>query len=165
MAATAEHTPRRGRRLPSEGRRLPSARSSRGRLSLLSRRQQRARGREGVRQQRETEQRAAEQHVAGQHAAERVAERMARDTEMPGINLLGQNNDMEDFEQGGGTSGNDAPPCYRSLSVALTVRGSDQEDDDDDDVSMMAGSEATNHEEDPGYASDLYGADTEDMEE
>jgi hypothetical protein len=128
-------------------------------------RQQRARGREGVRQQRETEQRAAEQHVAGQHAAERVAERMARDTEMPGINLLGQNNDMEDFEQGGGTSGNDAPPCYRSLSAALTLRGSDQEDDDDDDVSMMAGSEATNHEEDPGYASDRYGADTEDMEE
>ena len=128
-------------------------------------RQQRARGREGVRQQRETEQRAAEQHVAGQHAAERVAERMARDTETPGINLLGQNNDMEDFEQGGGTSGNDAPPCYRSLSAALTLRGSDQEDDDDDDVSMMAGSEATNHEEDPGYASDLYGADTEDMEE
>ena len=114
---------------------------------------------------------AAQQHVAGQRAAEqrvaeqRAAERTARDAEMPTIDLLGQDNEMASFVQEGGGTLDDGPPAYRSLSAAPTVGPSDdQEDGDDDDVSM-AGSEAINHEEDPGYATSAYGADAEDMEE
>ena len=106
-------------------------------------------------------QRAAEQRVAEQRAAERTA----RDAEMPTIDLLGQNNEMASFVQEGGGTLDDGPPAYRSLSAAPTVGPSDdQEDGDDDDVSM-AGSEAINDEEDPGYATSAYGADAEDMEE
>ena len=51
--------------------------------------------------------------------------------------------------------------AFRSSSAASTVEASgDGGDGNGDDVSM-AGPEATNGEEDPGYATDCYGADTE----
>ena len=124
-------------------------------------RQRRADGRADAAEQSAAVQRAAEQRVAEQRAAERTA----RDAEMPTIDLLGQNNEMASFVQEGGGTLDDSPPAYRSLSAAPTVGPSDdQEDGDDDDVSM-AGSEAINDEEDPGYATSAYGADAEDMEE
>ena len=124
-------------------------------------RQRRADGRADAAEQSAAVQRAAEQRVAEQRAAERTA----RDAEMPTIDLLGQNNEMASFVQEGGGTLDDGPPAYRSLSAAPTVGPSDdQEDGDDDDVSM-AGSEAINDEEDPGYATSAYGADAEDMEE
>ena len=117
---------------------------------------------ENSRQQREHERAgAAEKFVAEQRVAEqRAAERAARDAEMPAVDLLGQSNEMASFlQEGGGTPGDDAP-TYRSS--AATVGPSDDEEDGDDDDGSMAGSEATN-DQDPGYAADRYGADTDDM--
>ena len=122
---------------------------------------------ENSRQQREHERAgAAEKFVAEQRVAERrmaeqrAAERAARDAEMPAVDLLGQSNEMASFlQEGGGTPGDDAP-TYRSS--AATVGPSDDEEDGDDDDGSMAGSEATN-DQDPGYATDRYGADTDDM--
>ena len=69
------------------------------------------------------------------------------------------------FEQEGGRAHGDDTCAFRSLSAASTVEASgDGGDGDGDDVSM-AGPEATNGEEDPGYATERYGADTEAMEE
>ena len=121
---------------------------------------------ENSRQQREHERAGAaekfvaEPRVAEQRMAERAAERAARDAEMPAVDLLGQSNEMASFlQEGGGTPGDDAP-TYRSS--AATVGPSDDEEDGDDDDGSMAGSEATN-DQDPGYATDRYGADTDDM--
>lgn len=121
---------------------------------------------ENSRQQREHERAGAaekfvaEPRVAEQRMAERAAERAARDAEMPAVDLLGQSNEMASFlQEGGGTPGDDAP-TYRSS--AATVGPSDDEEDGDDDDGSMAGSEATN-DQDPGYAADRYGADTDDM--
>ena len=107
------------------------------------------------------EQRAAEQRVAEQ----RAAERMAQDAEMPVVDLLGQNNEMAFFVQEGGGALDDCPPAYRSLSAAATVGPSGDDEDGDGDDASMAGSEAIDHEEDPGYATHGYGADAEDMME
>ena len=90
---------------------------------------------------------------------------MAQDAEMPTVDLLGQNNEMASFVQAGGGTLDDGPPAYRSLSAAATVGLSDDDEDGDGDDASMAGSEAINHEEDPGYATHGYGADAEDMME
>ena len=124
-------------------------------------RQQRADGRADAAEQSAAEQRAAEQRAAEQ----RAAERMAQDAEMPTVDLLGQNNEMASFVQAGGGTLDDGPPAYRSLSAAATVGLSDDDEDGDGDDASMAGSEAINHEEDPGYATHGYGADAEDMME
>ena len=67
---------------------------------------------------------------------------------------------------GGDTLGDDTCADRSALVSTRTSAtmgpSDDQEDGDDDDVSM-AGSEAINHEEDPGYATSAYGADAEDM--
>ena len=123
-------------------------------------RQRRADGRADAAEQSAAEQRAAEQRVAEQ----RAAERMAQDAEMPTVDLLGQNNEMVSFVQEGATL-DDGPPAYRSLSAAATVGPSGDDEDGDGDDASMAGSEAINHEEDPGYATHGYGADAEDMME
>ena len=89
------------------------------------------------------------------------------------IALMAQSNaeveaEMAAFVQEGGDTPGDDTPTFRSLSAASTVGvNGDGGDGDGDDVSM-AGPEATNGEEDPGYASDgadtiCYGADTEAM--
>ena len=113
---------------------------------------------EDSRQQRERERRQplVEQSVRSQDVAgQRAAERRARETEPAAIDSMEQSNAEVEaaFEQEGGDTRGDNTCAFRSSSAASTV-----------DVSM-AGLEATNGEEDPGYATDCYGADNEAMEE
>ena len=131
---------------------------------------------EDSRQQRERERRQEQsvrsQDVAGQRAAERAAEerraldaeraaersRREREAERAATPSWAQSDEIAAAERAFGGA-------FRSLSAASTVEASGDGGDDDGDDVPMAGLEATNGEEDPGYATERYGADTEAMEE
>ena len=125
---------------------------------------------EDSRQQRERERRqplveqsVRSQDVAGQRAAECAAERRAREAERASERSRRAREAERAATPSWAQSGEIAAAerefggAFRSLSAASTAEASgDGGDRDGADVSM-----ATNGEEDPGYATECYGADTE----